>query len=727
MKHGTRSGAAAFPSGDARERTVTSYSEPGVPEILDTGPVLADALAMATALLQADAGAIHLVTRPGSPTSLVEYVGLSDAFVESGDAAALGALAADAARTVAVDDVTILPPPARAAAESGGFAAFASFPVVGPEGQAFGALDVYFRGRRRLAPRERRLGEAAARQLGWIAHLQRRERRADVRPPRPELPAGAPSAGLLTQLGAVLDPLPVGVFIMATDGRVVLANAEAGRVLGSAIHASPSAGGRWSGYHLDGRQLRDDEWPMSRALNHGEIVAGEDICYVGEDGVRRWVRFGTTPLHDAVGRAMGTLVTVLDVNVPQQAIERERDVARRAERLQALTAALSGAATPAAVAEVVVRDGTAALDATAGVMYERVADRVTLDLMDAAGVPTEQLDRWRSVGLSDGSPMADAVREGRAVFITDPEEMRRRYPGMEAAARVGSGSLVVLPVVLRGDAVGALAFAFQEARTFGEDERAYLRVLVRHVAEALDRARLYQDARAASQAKSDFLAVVSHELRTPLNAILGYSALIADEIPGPLNDQQHAQLGRVQASARHLLEIIEQILTLTRAETATGPAPTNDALHAGLMVDDLVELLRPRAVRQHVLLEARHDHPVDPLYTDVGRVRQILLNLLTNALKFTDRGHVAMSVHDEPDRLVFEVQDTGVGIRPEHLEHIFEPFWQADGSRTRRAQGTGLGLSVVRRLARQLGGDVTVASMPGKGSTFTFWLPRPRE
>jgi signal transduction histidine kinase len=232
-----------------------------------------------------------------------------------------------------------------------------------------------------------------------------------------------------------------------------------------------------------------------------------------------------------------------------------------------------------------------------------------------------------------------------------------------------------------------------------------------------------RDAESASSAKSDFLAVMSHELRTPLNAIIGYASLLADEVTGPITGQQHAQLARVKASAAHLLALIEQVLSLSRIEARREDVRLEHA-DARTIVAEAAGLVEPLLASKGLTLEVELPADACPLETDVTKVRQIALNLLTNAAKFTARGTVRCHVRAESETMVLEVTDTGRGIAAEHLDRVFEPFWQGDATGRERPEGAGLGLSVSRSLARLLGGDVTVTSLPGRGSTFRVCLPR---
>ena len=231
-----------------------------------------------------------------------------------------------------------------------------------------------------------------------------------------------------------------------------------------------------------------------------------------------------------------------------------------------------------------------------------------------------------------------------------------------------------------------------------------------------------RDAEAASSAKSDFLAVMSHELRTPLNAIIGYAALLHDEVTGPLTEQQRAQLGRVKASAGHLLSLIEQVLSLSRIEARQEEVRVERA-DARTIVAEAAALVETAIAAKGLTL--RVDVPAEPclLESDLTKLRQILLNLLGNAAKFTERGSVRCRLYAEFEVIVVEVRDTGRGIASDDLGRVFEPFWQGDAAARERPEGAGLGLSVSQRLARLLGGEITVKSRVGLGSTFTLRLP----
>ena len=294
---------------------------------------------------------------------------------------------------------------------------------------------------------------------------------------------------------------------------------------------------------------------------------------------------------------------------------------------------------------------------------------------------------------------------------------------LQLITREGGVALFVALTVLL--LITVLLRAGIELRATDRDRQALLaaETMARAEAQQLAAALVVrtEEAESASRAKSDFLATMSHELRTPLNAVIGYTQLLADEVTGPLTVEQQVQLGRIRVSARHLLSLIEEILTLSRLEAGKETVVLDRVRLAGV-VTDAAAIVEPLAVAKGLDFRIACDDVA--LDTDAGKLRQILVNLLSNAVKFTDRGEVSLRAFVDGSCVACVVRDTGIGIEPAHLEHIFEPFWQVERAATRRAGGTGLGLGVSRRLARLLGGELRVVeSTPGRGSSFRVDLP----
>jgi signal transduction histidine kinase len=229
----------------------------------------------------------------------------------------------------------------------------------------------------------------------------------------------------------------------------------------------------------------------------------------------------------------------------------------------------------------------------------------------------------------------------------------------------------------------------------------------------------------ASAAKSQFLANMSHEFRTPLNAILGYTNMLLQGVSGELSPAQKRNLTRIDSNGRHLLEVINEILDITRIEAGRMPLHLSDFGIAELLQEVVAEL-DPIIARSKLAVSTHLGSRLPAVHSDRQKVKQIVLNLLSNALKFTHEGSVKVSAEyvTATSMLTISVTDTGIGIDPAHQEKVFEDFQQVDSSPTRAYGGTGLGLSICRRLADMLGGRVTLQSALGQGSTFTLHFPR---
>jgi PAS domain S-box-containing protein len=226
----------------------------------------------------------------------------------------------------------------------------------------------------------------------------------------------------------------------------------------------------------------------------------------------------------------------------------------------------------------------------------------------------------------------------------------------------------------------------------------------------------------ATRAKSDFLAGMSHELRTPLNSILGFSGTLVQGLAGPLSEEQSRQVGMIRASGKHLLSLVEGVLDLSKLEAGQVTAVDEDVDVAAL-VDGVVAMVRPLAEAKGIRLEDSFGPGTDVLRSDAGHLRQILINLLDNAVKFTDSGLVSVAVLAEGGHMVFSVTDTGRGIHPSDLPHVMDDFFQAEPAVEAKSTGAGLGLAISVRLAAALGGTLEASSEPGAGSTFTLKVP----
>jgi signal transduction histidine kinase len=217
---------------------------------------------------------------------------------------------------------------------------------------------------------------------------------------------------------------------------------------------------------------------------------------------------------------------------------------------------------------------------------------------------------------------------------------------------------------------------------------------------------------------------MSHELRTPLNVILGYAELLLLGLPTGIPDSARVQVERIRLAAKHLLQMIEEILTLSRVESGSERIQV-EPVDMCEFVEETAALVEPLAREKELTFVCEAPPAPTSLRLDVRKTRQILLNLLSNAVKFTQEGEIELAARMEGPIAVFTVRDSGIGIDPEDRERIFDAFWQVEQGHSRRTEGAGLGLNVTRRLARLLGGDVTVRERAGGGSEFEVRLPSP--
>jgi two-component system, NtrC family, sensor kinase len=354
-------------------------------------------------------------------------------------------------------------------------------------------------------------------------------------------------------------------------------------------------------------------------------------------------------------------------------------------------------------------------DGAEGVFVVRAADRTADDL-----AATLQAARFRlgegAVGRA-GATRAPVQVEDVATSDVLTSDVRKRL-----LAR-GMRSILAVPLLRQDDVLGGLVMARKAAGPFPTDVIALLETIATQSALAIHNGRLYQALQEASRHKSQFLANMSHELRTPLNAIIGYSEMLQEEAEDLDADAFLPDLQRINGAGKHLLGLINDILDLSKIEAGRMDLYL-ELFDLRRLVDDVEAVVRPLAEKNDNRLVIECADDLGTMHADQTKVRQALFNLLSNAAKFTDHGMISLTVERESDAwLTFAVTDTGIGMTEEQLSRLFEAFSQAEASTRSQYGGTGLGLAISRHFCRLMGGDLTVESSYGRGSTFTVRLP----
>ena len=441
-------------------------------------------------------------------------------------------------------------------------------------------------------------------------------------------------------------------------------------------------------------------------------------------------------LGQRAGVALDTVRLLRDTMDARAAAEA---AAERTARLQDVTSALTSALTEEEVTQLLVTEGVPAFGASEGVIYLLTEDERVLEYATGVGLPDAATQEYAAFSVDSPLPVADAIRSGDHVVLETREAVMTRYPMLASAnPRSGAQSWIAVPMRAGETTLGGLMLGFREERSFSQQDRSFAQTLARLGAQALLRARLFdaaQRARAAAEeanaAKMTFLATMSHELRTPLNAIAGHVQIMEMELHGPVTVAQRDALARVSKAQRHLLGLINDILTYAKVESGRTSYDLV-ALDVAEVVTEACQLVEPRFLVKHISLqvELAKGTKAPLVLADRDKLGQVVLNLLSNGLKFTPSGGAVTVMlatpTDASDIVQLIVSDTGVGIPADRLDSIFEPFVQLGRglSSGPEQEGTGLGLSISRDLARGMGGNLVVTSAPGRGSTFTLSLAR---
>jgi signal transduction histidine kinase/DNA-binding response OmpR family regulator len=489
--------------------------------------------------------------------------------------------------------------------------------------------------------------------------------------------------------------------------------------------------------------------------------------YVGRNVVSRLTQLSSTMLEIAGGKtdtlvtasgtdeiaAMGRAVDVFRRNaieldrllierseaaarLERRVAERTDELAHSVEELRALGEVGKAASSSLDLDTVLVTIVTHAVQLSqgdAGTIYEFDRAAGVFEPRANYGLSREMVEALRQSRIRIGDTIVGRCAATQApVEVSDVEtEQDYRLRGLLLGA--GMHALLAVPLLRDDQIIGALIVRRRSVGRFPQSVVTLLQTFASQSVVAIQNARLFQEVQAksrelevASQLKSQFLANMSHELRTPLNAIIGYSDMLLEDAKGSGREADAADLRKIQDAGKHLLALIDDILDLSKIEAGKMTLYLED-FEVRPLVESVAGTIRPLAAKNGNRLEIRCSNDVGAVHSDLTKIRQTLLNLLSNACKFTRNGAVALVARREPeagsDWIIFEVSDTGIGMTQEQQERLFEAFTQADTSTPRSYGGTGLGLAISRSFCRQLGGDITLVSELGKGTTFTARLP----
>jgi signal transduction histidine kinase len=332
--------------------------------------------------------------------------------------------------------------------------------------------------------------------------------------------------------------------------------------------------------------------------------------------------------------------------------------------------------------------------------------------------------------LTRGFVTASAVLDRQTIHVADLPAESSEYPeGSEYARRHGFRTILAVPLIRRGEAIGVINMRRLEAKLFSDKQIALLETFADQAVIAIENARLFQEIaqkgrelEIASQHKSQFVANMSHELRTPLAAMLGYAELLQEGIYGAPPEKFLPILTRIHSNGKHLLGLINTVLDISKIEA--GQFKVNLSEYAlGNIVETVMVATESLAASKKLPLKTEISKGLPYGLGDEQRLTQVLLNLVGNAIKFTDAGEVRITAGAANGHFALSVSDTGPGVPPEECERIFEKFRQVDSSNTRAKGGTGLGLAITKEIVEMHGGRIWVESTIGRGSTFRVELP----
>ncbi|HUF29541.1 MAG TPA: ATP-binding protein [Gemmatimonadaceae bacterium] len=516
----------------------------------------------------------------------------------------------------------------------------------------------------------------------------------------------APLLPLPSLLEAVLHLLDDGIAVLGKDGRIVFANEEMERAL--CLEGTALVG-------AIGSEALVEFFPDASSLRPNKHAAG-----VPARRVERMTAAGPRVYEVSVeGLAQGALVVrAKDISSRVEAERLARSQLAENESFRVVACLMAEERDVRQVLELLSAQAAAQCEGDGATVIQIEGERGRA--VASVGLLTPLRGREFLMG---GSLAESVIRNRTSVAITDFLTQYPDHPWSDAAREVGAGPVVLAPLFAHDSLMGIVTVVRERGReAFADPEIRRIRALADQAALALWKSRLLDEAEAANQAKDEFIAVISHELRTPLAAVAGYEELLAEEILGPLNEEQHNAVDRMRWSTKLLTSIIEEILTFSRLET--GEVHLNaESTSVRALLSSAGAVVEPLATARGLAFSINAPNEKIPLTTDADVVRRVLVNLGSNAAKFTQRGGVELNGMRVGSRVCLAVRDSGIGIAEVDLRRIFDAFTQVHTGTARPYGGTGLGLHTAHRLARLVGGELTVESTPDRGSTFSLLLP----
>ena len=414
----------------------------------------------------------------------------------------------------------------------------------------------------------------------------------------------------------------------------------------------------------------------------------------------------------------------------QQAKQAAERSVNRTLLLQRITAALSEALTPQQVADVLVNQGIAALEATAGSVVLLTEGGTTLKVVQVIGYSQSLIDAWANFPITAPNQIAETVRTRQPIFLENLAIMAAKYPNLaDAVALPGNNACASIPLIAEGKVIGGLGLSFTNEQIFNEEDRGFMLTLGQQCAQAIARAQLYEaektaraQAETANRIKDEFLAVLSHELRTPLNPILGWAKLLRTRKFDEAATMR--ALETIERNAQLQTQLIGDLLDVSRI--LQGKVNLNlYAVDLRVPIAAALETVRLAAEAKSIEIQTVVSNDIGKVLGDGDRLQQVMWNLLSNAVKFTPtEGRVEVRLEQVGSDAQIQVIDTGKGIILEFLPYVFDYFRQADAKTTRIFGGLGLGLAIVRHIVELHGGTVQAESLgEGQGATFTIRLP----